>query len=68
MTERALVTYREAGVDIDAGEELVERIKPVFARAPVLITQHRPNMLIGTHGNQNTRPSGVPFYAQAARP
>ena len=28
MTERAPVTYREAGVDIDAGEELVERIKP----------------------------------------
>ena len=28
MTERAPVTYRAAGVDIDAGEELVERIKP----------------------------------------
>ena len=26
------ITYREAGVDIDAGDELVERIKP-FAKA-----------------------------------
>src|SRR6202522_4875104 len=32
MTERAPVTYREAGVDIDAGEELVERIKPHVKR------------------------------------
>jgi phosphoribosylformylglycinamidine cyclo-ligase len=33
MTERAPVTYREAGVDIDAGEELVERIKPLVKRS-----------------------------------
>src|SRR5450631_1743316 len=33
MTERAPVTYREAGVDIDAGEELVERIKPHLRRS-----------------------------------
>lgn len=33
MTERAPVTYREAGVDIDAGEELVERIKPNVRRS-----------------------------------
>jgi phosphoribosylformylglycinamidine cyclo-ligase len=33
MTERAPVTYREAGVDIDAGEELVERIKPLVRRS-----------------------------------
>jgi len=33
MTERAPVTYREAGVDIDAGEELVERIKPRVKRS-----------------------------------
>src|ERR1700694_2166030 len=32
MTERAPITYREAGVDIDAGEELVERIKPHVKR------------------------------------
>ncbi|MFI4891232.1 MAG: phosphoribosylformylglycinamidine cyclo-ligase [Steroidobacterales bacterium] len=32
MTEIAPVTYREAGVDIDAGEELVERIKPLVRR------------------------------------
>jgi phosphoribosylformylglycinamidine cyclo-ligase len=35
MTEspRAPVTYRAAGVDIDAGEELVERIKPRVKRS-----------------------------------
>jgi len=33
MTERAPVTYREAGVDIDAGDELVERIKPGVKRS-----------------------------------
>jgi len=33
MKQRAPVTYRDAGVDIDAGEELVERIKPKIARA-----------------------------------
>jgi phosphoribosylformylglycinamidine cyclo-ligase len=33
MTERAPVTYRDSGVDIDAGEELVERIKPGVRRS-----------------------------------
>jgi phosphoribosylformylglycinamidine cyclo-ligase len=33
MTERAPVTYRDAGVDIDAGDELVERIKPRVKRS-----------------------------------
>src|SRR5579863_8577537 len=33
MTERAPITYREAGVDIDAGDELVERIKPRVKRS-----------------------------------
>ncbi len=33
MTERAPVTYRDAGVDIDAGEELIERIKPAVRRS-----------------------------------
>jgi phosphoribosylformylglycinamidine cyclo-ligase len=33
MTERVSVTYRDAGVDIDAGEELVERIKPGVLRS-----------------------------------
>ena len=28
MSKRRLVTYRDAGVDIDAGDEMVERIKP----------------------------------------
>ena len=33
MNERAPLSYREAGVDIDAGEELVERIKPHVKRS-----------------------------------
>ena len=33
MTDRAPVTYAQAGVDIDAGEELVERIKPHVRRS-----------------------------------
>src|SRR6201994_4160509 len=33
MTDRAPVTYRDAGVDIDAGEDLVERIKPHVRRS-----------------------------------
>jgi len=33
MTESPGVTYRDAGVDIDAGDELVERIKPLVRRA-----------------------------------
>ncbi len=32
MTRRPPLTYRDAGVDIDAGEALVERIKPHVAR------------------------------------
>ena len=32
MTDRAPVTYRDAGVDIDAGDALVERIKPHVRR------------------------------------
>src|ERR1700733_4015540 len=37
MTERAPVTYREAGVDIDAGEELVERPLDRYPK-PVLVS------------------------------
>lgn len=33
MTEAPGITYRDAGVDIDAGDELVERIKPLVLRA-----------------------------------
>ncbi|HWW32603.1 MAG TPA: phosphoribosylformylglycinamidine cyclo-ligase [Steroidobacteraceae bacterium] len=33
MTDRPGITYRDAGVDIDAGDELVERIKPLVRRA-----------------------------------
>jgi phosphoribosylformylglycinamidine cyclo-ligase len=33
MTEGPPITYRDAGVDIDAGDELVERIKPLVRRA-----------------------------------
>jgi phosphoribosylformylglycinamidine cyclo-ligase len=32
MTSRAPITYRDAGVDIDAGDALVERIKPHVKR------------------------------------
>ncbi|MEE4382385.1 MAG: phosphoribosylformylglycinamidine cyclo-ligase [Pseudomonadales bacterium] len=38
------LTYREAGVDIDAGAELVRRIAPAAART------HRPEMLGGLGG------------------
>ncbi len=38
------MTYRDAGVDIDAGEELVERIKPHVART------RRPEVLAGIGG------------------
>jgi phosphoribosylformylglycinamidine cyclo-ligase len=44
MTERAPVTYLEAGVDIDAGDELVERIKPRVKRSM------RPEVLGGIGG------------------
>src|SRR5688572_14002934 len=44
MTDRPSLTYRDAGVDIDAGEELVERIKPRVART------HRPEVLAGVGG------------------
>jgi phosphoribosylformylglycinamidine cyclo-ligase len=33
MNERVPATYRDAGVDIDAGEELVDRIKPGVKRS-----------------------------------
>jgi phosphoribosylformylglycinamidine cyclo-ligase len=33
MTKGPGITYRDAGVDIDAGDELVERIKPLVRRA-----------------------------------
>jgi len=38
------LTYRDAGVDIDAGDELVERIKPLVKRA------RRPEVLAGIGG------------------
>jgi len=38
------ITYRDAGVDIDAGDELVERIKPLVRRA------HRREVLAGVGG------------------
>ncbi len=44
MVERAPVTYRDAGVDIDAGDELVERIKPRVKRSM------RPEVLGGIGG------------------
>src|SRR5580698_236598 len=44
MTEGHGITYRDAGVDIDAGDELVERIKPLVRRA------QRPEVLAGIGG------------------
>src|SRR5271168_3085948 len=44
MTERSPITYREAGVNIDAGDELVERIKPRVRRSM------RPEVLAGIGG------------------
>ena len=41
---RKSVTYRDAGVDIDAGEALVDRIKPMVRRT------HRPEVLGGIGG------------------
>jgi phosphoribosylformylglycinamidine cyclo-ligase len=38
------ITYRDAGVDIDAGDELVERIKPIVRRT------QRPEVLAGVGG------------------
>jgi phosphoribosylformylglycinamidine cyclo-ligase len=43
LTDRG-ITYRDAGVDIDAGDELVERIKPVVRRT------QRPEVLAGIGG------------------
>ena len=44
MTERRSLTYRDAGVDIDAGDALVERIRPRVARTM------RPEVLAGVGG------------------
>ncbi|MFI4885120.1 MAG: phosphoribosylformylglycinamidine cyclo-ligase [Steroidobacterales bacterium] len=44
MSEGRGMTYREAGVDMDAGDELVERIKPLVARV------RRPEVLAGIGG------------------
>ena len=44
MSDGRRMTYRDAGVDIDAGDELVERIKPLVARV------RRPEVLAGIGG------------------
>ena len=44
MKEGSGLTYRDAGVDIDAGDELVERIKPIVKRT------QRPEVLGGVGG------------------
>src|SRR5215472_16016764 len=44
MTVKKSLTYRDAGVDIDAGDALVERIKPAAART------QRPEVLAGLGG------------------
>jgi phosphoribosylformylglycinamidine cyclo-ligase len=44
MDRGPTVTYRDAGVDIDAGDELVDRIKPIVKRT------QRPEVLAGVGG------------------
>ena len=44
MTDKRPLTYRDAGVDIDAGEALVDRIKPAAARTK------RPGVMAGLGG------------------
>ncbi len=44
MTDKSSLTYRDAGVDIDAGNALVERIKPLVA------TTRRSEVLAGLGG------------------
>jgi phosphoribosylformylglycinamidine cyclo-ligase len=44
MSERPGISYRDSGVDIDAGDALVERIKPFVRRT------HRPEVLAGIGG------------------
>ena len=44
MTEQTSLSYKDAGVDIDAGEALVQRIKSV-AKAT-----SRPEVLVGLGG------------------
>ena len=44
MSERPGISYRDSGVDIDAGDALVERIKPLVRRT------HRPEVLAGVGG------------------
>jgi phosphoribosylformylglycinamidine cyclo-ligase len=44
MNKAPGVTYRDAGVDIDAGDELVDRIKPLVKRT------QRPEVLAGVGG------------------
>jgi phosphoribosylformylglycinamidine cyclo-ligase len=44
MSDSPGISYRDSGVDIDAGDALVERIKPLVKRA------HRPEVLAGIGG------------------
>ena len=44
MNKAPGITYRDAGVDIDAGDELVERIKPLVKRT------QRPEVIAGIGG------------------
>src|SRR5260221_7559568 len=64
MNDRRSYSYRDAGVDIDAGDALVERIKPLVKRT------HRPEVLagIGGFGALVEIPAGYPRAGLVAGP
>ena len=49
MNERVPVTYRDAGVDMDAGEELIDRIQSKDGRNYVTGEMGRRRMPCGTN-------------------
>ena len=56
------LTYRDAGVDIDAGDELVERIKPLAKRTL------RPEVMAGIGGIASAMLLPIFNMSQVMRP
>jgi phosphoribosylformylglycinamidine cyclo-ligase len=50
MTQGPAITYRDAGVDIDAGDELVERIGGFGALIELPAGYRQPVLVAGTDG------------------